>query len=66
MGALNTSTNFIKNHGHSWVWWHTSVIPVLGRWRQEAFEFKAILGYIARLSLATGDRFHKTSPMLCL
>jgi hypothetical protein len=24
------------------------VIPVLGRWRQEDLEFKAILGYIAR------------------
>jgi hypothetical protein len=30
----------------SWVWWYTSVIPALGRKRQEDLEFKAILGYI--------------------
>jgi hypothetical protein len=29
------------------VWWHTSVIPALRRWRQEDCEFEASLGYIA-------------------
>jgi hypothetical protein len=27
----------------SWVWWHTSIIPVLRAKRQEAHEFKASL-----------------------
>jgi hypothetical protein len=31
------------------MWWHTYVIPSLGRQRQEGIEFKASLGYIARL-----------------
>jgi hypothetical protein len=30
------------------VWWHTSIIPALGRLRQEDYEFKTSLGYIAR------------------
>jgi hypothetical protein len=30
-------------------WWHISVIPAARRLRQEDPEFKAILGYIARL-----------------
>jgi hypothetical protein len=29
----------------NWVWWHTSVIPALGRYRQEDQEFKASLGF---------------------
>jgi hypothetical protein len=32
----------------SWVWWYTSVIPALGRLRQENHEFQGSLGYIAR------------------
>jgi hypothetical protein len=31
-----------------WAWWHSSVIPVLGRLRQEDHELKVHLGYIAR------------------
>jgi hypothetical protein len=30
-------------------WWYTSVIPELGRLRQEDHRFEASLGYIARL-----------------
>ena len=30
-------------------WWHTPVIPVLGRWKQKDWEFKAILGYIVSM-----------------
>jgi hypothetical protein len=32
----------------SWAWWYISVIPVLGRLRQEDHEFGASWGYIAR------------------
>jgi hypothetical protein len=38
-----------KNYCLSWAWWHTSVIPIVRRLRQEVREFKASLGYIARL-----------------
>jgi hypothetical protein len=31
-----------------WVRWHTSVMPVLGRLRQEDYKFKASLNYIPR------------------
>jgi hypothetical protein len=31
-------------------WWHTAIIPALERLRQEHGKFKAVLGYIARLS----------------
>jgi hypothetical protein len=30
----------------SWVWWCTPIIPVLGRLREEGYEFKLILGCI--------------------
>jgi hypothetical protein len=30
----------------SWAWWCISVIPALGRQKQENFEFQASLGYI--------------------
>jgi hypothetical protein len=30
-------------------WWHISVIPALGRLRQENSEFKSNLGYIVSL-----------------
>jgi hypothetical protein len=32
----------------SWVWWCISVVPVLGRLRQEDHKFKASLGYKLR------------------
>jgi hypothetical protein len=40
---------FVKNIKVNWAWWHTPVIPALGRLRQEDREFKSSLGYIARL-----------------
>jgi ubiquinone/menaquinone biosynthesis C-methylase UbiE len=33
------------------VWWYTSVIPVLGRLKQEDCKFKASLGYTVRVCL---------------
>jgi hypothetical protein len=40
----------IKNQEYrdSWVWWHTYVILVLERLKQEDGEVKANLGYIVR------------------
>jgi hypothetical protein len=35
------------------VWWCTSTIPALRRQKQEDHEFKASVGYIARLSQKT-------------
>jgi hypothetical protein len=32
----------------SQVWWHTPIIPALGRPRQEDYKFKASLGYRAK------------------
>ena len=34
---------------NSWVWWHTLVILVLGRMRQEDHRFKASLSNLVRL-----------------
>jgi hypothetical protein len=31
------------------VWWNIPVIPALGRLRQQEYNFKATVGYIARL-----------------
>jgi hypothetical protein len=36
----------MKNQNLSWVWWHTIVIPALGKVRQEDQEFAASQGYI--------------------
>jgi hypothetical protein len=36
----------IKDNNVSKEWWHTPVIPALGRLRQENHEFEASLGYI--------------------
>jgi hypothetical protein len=33
------------------MWWSTSVILALGKWRQENYEFEASLGYIEELCL---------------
>jgi hypothetical protein len=40
-------THVIKP-SESWLWCCKSVIPALGRWRQEVSEFKANLDYIGR------------------
>jgi hypothetical protein len=32
------------------VWWHTPVIPVLEKWRQEDQEFKASLNFFETVS----------------
>jgi hypothetical protein len=31
---------------YGWVWWYISIIPALGKLRQEDWDFKARLGYI--------------------
>jgi hypothetical protein len=31
-----------------WVWWGTSIIPALRKWRQEDLKFNISLGYIVR------------------
>jgi ubiquinone/menaquinone biosynthesis C-methylase UbiE len=36
------------NMDFSWAWWCMSIIPTLGRLRQEDYKFKAGLGYIVR------------------
>jgi hypothetical protein len=38
----------IKNTSLKRAWWCTTVIPALGRLRQEDLEFKASLGYIQK------------------
>lgn len=44
------------------MWWHTSLFPVLRKWRQEGQEFKSVFGYISSLkpSWATKDSVSKT------
>jgi hypothetical protein len=37
------------------IWWHAPVIPVLGRLRQEAWEFKASLGCIGGSTPSLGN-----------
>lgn len=38
---------FLKNKSRSWVWWHVSVIPALGKLRQKDQAVKDSLGYLA-------------------
>jgi hypothetical protein len=45
----------------SWVWWYLPVIPALGRRRQENFEFKASLCYIARPCLKKKKKVRKVT-----
>jgi hypothetical protein len=40
----------------SWVWWGTSIIPALGRLRQENQEFEGSLYYIARACFKTKQK----------
>ena len=40
-------TVYTKNC-YSWTWWHTLVIPVIGRLRQEDRRFAASLSYLVR------------------
>lgn len=47
----NAHPKFIKEHPTGWSWWHTPVVPALGKLRQKAcLEFKAIRGHEIRLS----------------
>jgi hypothetical protein len=41
---------FLKKFKIGWAYWCISVIPKLGRWRQEDQKYKASLGYIAKSS----------------
>jgi hypothetical protein len=34
-----------KRDKKSQVWWHSPVMPIFGRWRQEDQEFNAVLRY---------------------
>jgi hypothetical protein len=54
-----------KNGIPSWVWWHRSIIPALGRLRQEDGKFKTSLGYIVRPCLKNKNqilRQHRSRP----
>jgi hypothetical protein len=46
----------LKNRDFSWAWWHTPVIPALGRLKQKNHGFKASLGYIVRPCLKKKNR----------
>lgn len=41
-----------KEERPSQAWWHLSIIPVPGRWRQEDGEFTVIFSYLVSLRLA--------------
>jgi hypothetical protein len=42
---------FLKNTDISWVWWYISVIPALGRLRQEDHKFKTSLAIATKQTL---------------
>lgn len=58
---LKTNTNVLRHGGipravylcmvlwWKWAWWSTPGVPVLGRWRQEIQEFKAVLSDMGKM-----------------
>jgi hypothetical protein len=46
------------------VWWHTPIIPTLGRLREEGPHFKASLSYMLRLSQKTNKKTKATKKFL--
>jgi hypothetical protein len=48
---FQSEQNFEKEPTDAGVWWHTSLIPAIGKLRQEGHNFKANLGYIMRTCL---------------
>jgi hypothetical protein len=45
-----------RNNLHSWAWWYISVIPTLGKLRQEDFEFEARMDPVPTKNLTHKDR----------
>jgi hypothetical protein len=43
--------DLLKNKSINWMWWHTPIIPALGRMKQKDGQFKANLGYMVTLYL---------------
>lgn len=54
LSSLNSFFSIIELYYQAW--WHSPVIPILGRWRQEAQQFKVVLSYIVSSRLAWATR----------